>query len=232
MKKVLITGANRGIGLGLVKQLLLAEDMVFATCREPSLADELQTLSKEYPDHLVVVQLDVGCDESVAAAFATVSGRTNHLDILINNAGINFQQGFEQFKAADMLQTFNINTVGVMRVATAFVDLLGGGEQSKLINMSSQLGSLTNPLVGWEHYGYNGSKAAINMLTRYLALDLAADEIVVVSIHPGWVQTDMGGPEAPVTLYDSVTGILNVVQRVTLKDSGKFLAFTGVEQPW
>ena len=232
MKKVLITGANRGIGLGLVKQFLLAGEMVFATCREPERAEALQVLSQEYPERAVVVPLDVGCDESVAAACTTVAKHTHRLDILINNAGINFQQGFAQFKAADMLQTFNINTVGVMRVTTTFIDLLRGGEQPKLINMSSQLGSLTNPLVGWEHYGYNGSKAAINMLTRYLALDLAAEGIIVVSIHPGWVQTDMGGPEAPVTLCDSVTGILNVVQRITLADNGKFLAFTGDEQPW
>lgn len=232
MKKVLITGANRGIGLGLVKQLLLAGDMVFATCREPSLADELRVLTTVYPERLVVVQLDVGTDESVAAAFATVSTHTNHLDLLINNAGINFQQGFEQFKAADMLQTFNINTVGLMRVVTTFIDLLRCGEQAKLINMSSQLASLTKPLAGWGHYGYNSSKAAINMVTRTLALDLAEDDIVVISMHPGWVQTDMGGPEAEVTVPTSVTGILNVVQQLSLEDNGKFLTFTGAEQPW
>ena len=232
MKKVLITGANRGIGCELTKQLLQSGSIVFATCRNPAKAAALQVLQLAYPDQLIVVTLDVGCDQSVAEALTAVSAHTNQLDILINNAGINFGQGFDQFVAADMLQTFNVNTVGTMRVTTTFADLLRCGEQPKLINMSSQLGSLTNRLEGWGHYGYNSSKAAINMLTRYLDFDLAKAGITTISMHPGWVKTDMGGEGAQTAVTTSAAGILNVVQQLTREDSGKFFTYLGEEHPW
>ena len=232
MQNILITGANRGIGYGLTKQYLESGDLVFATCRNPAKAETLQALKMVYPEQLTVVPLDVGCDQSVAAALTAVSTHTTHLDILINNAGINFAQTFNQFVAADMLQTFNVNTVGTMRVTTTFVDLLRHGEQPKLINMTSQLGSLTKRLEGWGHYGYNSSKAAINMLTRYLAFDLAEAGITTISMHPGWVKTDMGGEGAQTAVSTSVAGIINVVRQLTHEDSGKFFTYLGEEHPW
>ena len=131
-----------------------------------------------------------------------------------------------------MLDTFNVNVVGTMRVTTTFADLLSHGDEPKLINITSQLGSLAKPLKGWGHYGYNSSKAAINMITRYLAIDLADASITSVCIHPGWVRTDMGGADADISPESSADGIWAVINQIGTGDNGKFLTYSGEAHPW
>jgi len=233
MKQVLITGANRGVGLELARQLLARGDRVIATCRQPDQAQTLQQWATQFGDRLLVVALDVTDDASVQAARATVESAGDRLNMLINNAGILIKSEIlSTFDAAIMQRSLDVNVVGVMRVTTQFLDLLRRGNEPKLINISSQLGSLQKMRPGWGRYSYNSSKAALNMVTRMLAFDLEEDGIAVRAIHPGWVQTDMGGAHAAVTAQDSAAGILRLADELTLASTGTFHVYSGEEHPW
>ncbi len=233
MKQVLITGANRGVGLELTRQLLARGERVIATCREPQQAHLLQQWAEEFGARLLVVALDVTDGASVQAARRTVEDTVDQLDMLINNAGILIKsETLSTFDAAIMQRTLDVNVVGVMRVTTQFLDLLRRGQEPKLINISSQLGSLQKMRPGWGRYSYNSSKAALNMVTRMLAFDLEEEGIAVKVIHPGWVQTDMGGAQAAVTAQESAAGILRLAEDLTLATTGKFQVYSGEEHPW
>ncbi len=233
MSSVLITGANRGIGLELVRQLLNQGDKVFATCRQPAQADGLQSLADAFNEQLTILPLDVTDDEMVAGARTAVSTQTTSLDLLINNAGISYQgESLNNFDSAKMRHTFEVNVIGAMRVITQFVDLLRQGDTPRLINISSQLGSLLEMDRDWGSYSYNSSKAALNMVTRKLAHELRGDGISVIAVHPGWVQTDMGGPNATVSIPDSAQGILTIAKNLTQEHTGKFFIYSGEEHPW
>lgn len=232
MTTALITGANRGIGLEMTKILVKAGTRVFATCRLPDQAEGLNGLASQHGDLLTVIQLDVINDMSVHAAAQAVAAETDHIDLLINNAGVNFRDSFEKFNADEFLLTLNANGVGAMRVVHQFIDLIKKGTDPKIVNISSQLGSITAQKANWGSYAYNSSKAVMNMITRHLGFDFASDGITTISMHPGWVQTDMGGPTAAVTPPDSAAGILNVVAGLTAADNGKFYIYNGDIHPW
>ncbi len=185
MKNILITGANRGIGLELTKQLVEAGEFVFAGCRNPESAMQLQDLASTHADRVTVIALDVTNDMSVAAAKTAVSAQTDHLDIIINNAGILVpNETVANFDPREMEKTFQVNVIGPMRIISQFVDLLQRGNEPKLVNVSSQLGSLEKmQTMNWGDYSYNASKAALNMLTRKLSHELS--RIVVITLHPG-----------------------------------------------
>ncbi|MFK7801323.1 MAG: SDR family oxidoreductase [Anaerolineae bacterium] len=232
MKTVLITGANRGIGFEMTKKLVQDGNRVFATCRLPENAAELNQLMQKHTDTLSVIQLDVIDDLSVTAACKQIAEQTDQLDMIINNAGINFRDKFESFNADEYLLTLNVNGVGALRVIHQFISMLRKGTDPKIINISSQLGSLTAQRPGFGSSGYNASKAVMNMITRHLSFDLADEGMIVISMHPGWVQTDMGGPNAAVTPPDSAAGILNVAEGLTADDNGKFYIYNGDIHPW
>jgi NAD(P)-dependent dehydrogenase (short-subunit alcohol dehydrogenase family) len=233
MKQVLITGANRGVGLELTRQLLARGDRVIATCRQPDEAQALQQWAAQFGDQLLNVALDVTDDASVQAARTVVESGVDHLDMIINNAGILIKtEILSTFEATIMQRTLDVNVVGVMRVTTQFLDLLRRGREPKLINISSQLGSLQKMRPGWGRYSYNSSKAALNMVTRMLSFDLQDEGIVVRAVHPGWVQTDMGGAHAAVTAQGSAAGILRLADELTLTNTGTFHVYSGEEHPW
>lgn len=233
MKNVLVTGANRGVGLALTGQLVSRGDRVIATCRQPDEAVVLQEWAAEAGEQLIVVALDVTDDASVEAARVETGKAVARLDMLINNAGIPSRgESVANFDGAIMQRVLDVNVVGAMRVATQFVDLLRRGREAKLINISSQLGSLQKMRRGWGTYSYNSSKAALNMVTRMLAFDLEEDGIAVLAVHPGWVQTDMGGAHAALTVDESAAGILKVVDDLTLEETGGFRIWSGEEHVW
>jgi NAD(P)-dependent dehydrogenase (short-subunit alcohol dehydrogenase family) len=233
MKQVVITGANRGIGLELTHQLLGRGDRVIASCRQPNEAEILQQWTAQYGEQLLVVALDVTDDTSVQKAREKIESVIDHLDMLINNAGIGAKgETLPAFDAAIMQRIFDVNVTGVMRVTTQFLDLLRRGWEPKLINISSQLGSLQKMRPNWGRYSYNSSKAALNMVTRMLAFDLQEDGIAVRAVHPGWVQTDMGGANAAVTAPVSAAGILKLADDLTLANTGRFYVYSGEEHPW
>jgi NAD(P)-dependent dehydrogenase (short-subunit alcohol dehydrogenase family) len=240
MRRILITGANRGIGLDLVQRYLRQGDvLVFATCRHPDVAYVLRALADQNPAHLRVLSLDVIDPASVSAALEIVRAETGGLDYLINNAGI-YPGGvfghepsssvFGALEAAAMLEVFRVNTVAPVLLIQAAVDLLRQGRDARVINMSSDAASLTRGQNG--HYTYPASKTALNMFTRQIAADLRADGIIVISLHPGWIQTDMGGAGAPRTLAETMPGVVRVIDGVTMADSGQFFNWDGTHIPW
>jgi NAD(P)-dependent dehydrogenase (short-subunit alcohol dehydrogenase family) len=231
MRRVLITGANRGIGLELVRQYLGRGDRVFAACRDPERAEHLRGLGG--PDRLTVTAMDVADEQSIREACKAVRAQTDGLDVLVNNAGIYWKgrDGLTTFDVTEMLEVFRVNSVGPLVVVREFLDLLRRGNAPRVANVSSEMGSIGRKHSGSE-YGYSASKAALNMITRLLSFDLRRDGIVVVTLHPGWVKTDMGGRGAPLEPAESVRGMLAVIDGLKPADSGHFFQWDGQELPW
>ncbi len=232
----LLTGANRGLGLEWTRRLADRVDRLFATCRRPGEARELNDLADAHSDTIEVFALDVADPDSITAAAERVETEAGALDLLINNAGINGGGTGDRFGTVDqetMMEVLRVNTAGPHLMTQAFADLLradGTTDDSIVVNVTSQLGSIANTKGGGWH-SYKASKAALNMCTRLQAGALDGDAIVV-SMHPGWVRTDMGGSNARLSTEESVTGMLDVIEGLTPNDSGRFLSYDGRELPW
>ncbi len=229
-KHCLVTGANRGIGLEFVRQLLARGDRVIATCRHPGKATALNTLTGEYPGRLHVLPLDVANEKSRAELVRELPLVAGRLDLLINNAGVlHSGERFGQLSAAHLDDSFRTNASGPLLLTEALAPALADG--ATVANVSSTLGSIANT----SRFGtpsYNISKAAQNMATALLAHALRDRGIRVVALHPGWVQTEMGGEGAQIAATASVGGLLKVIDGLTLDDSGRFLDWQGQPQPW
>ncbi len=230
MTTVLITGANRGIGLELSQQYIANGDSVYACCRNPEAAEELTALANDSDDNLTIHTMDVSSESSIKAIAQELSGVS--IDILINNAGIKGgeHQAFGDANLEEWLFAFQVNTIGPFRVAEAFHEHLKSGENPKMLTVSSQLGASTLSML--DNYAYSSSKAAVNKVMQILATEWRQDSISVALIHPGWVQTDMGGPEADITPQESVEGIRQVIGIMTLANSGSFFKWDGEIHPW
>jgi NAD(P)-dependent dehydrogenase (short-subunit alcohol dehydrogenase family) len=232
MKRILITGANRGLGLAFTEESLNRGYRVFATCRHPNEANDLHARRDEYPDRLTILRLDVTDEGSIDASAREVEAQEGALDLLINNAGVNPEgERLGALDAETMLHTYHVNTVGPMQVAQRLLGLLRSGDDPKILNISSTSGSLARKSSGGG-YSYASSKSALNMLTRALAFDLESDGIIVVAIHPGWVRTDMGGSAAPLASSDSARGVLDLAKGLTQSDTGSFYNYKGQQPPW
>lgn len=219
MPTVLITGANRGIGLELSQQYAADGWDVIQTCRNPSAAGLSEAL-----------KLDVTNPEDVCNAAEELSGRP--IDVLINNAGVIGQRDAELGKIDYGLweETFRINTLAPIRVAEALAENVSVSDRKTIIFISSVMGSIARNAGG--HYLYRSTKAALNAAMVSLSLELKARGVVCVSMHPGWVQTDMGGPTAAVSVPDSAAGIRRVAAGLNPSDNGRFYDYTGEEIPW
>jgi NAD(P)-dependent dehydrogenase (short-subunit alcohol dehydrogenase family) len=234
MKKrhCLVTGANRGIGLEFVRQLLARGDRVIATCRKPGAAGALNALVGAHPGRLHVLPLDVADPKSQAALASELplvldDGR---VDLLVNNAGV-LHSGERFGKVTlDLLDdSFRTNAAGPFLLAQALAPLLADG--ARIANLSSELGSIADA----GRYGtpsYCISKAAQNMASVLLSHALRERGIVVLALHPGWAQTDMGGPQSTVPASESVEGLLRVIDGAREHDSGTFRDWTGTLLPW
>ncbi|MDH3994049.1 MAG: SDR family oxidoreductase [Gammaproteobacteria bacterium] len=220
----LVTGANRGIGLELVQQMQAAGYNVIGTARKPAEAKELNASGAR------VLQLDVSDSASVSALAASLKGQA--IDVLINNAGIkgHTASSFEETDFDQIAQTFDINTLGPMRVTQALLPNILASKGKTIVQMSSTLGSITNNSGGL--LGYRASKTALNMFNSSLALELAERGVTAIVIHPGWVQTRLGGASAPITTQESVAGMLSVIESLSTKDNGRFVDYQGNELPW
>lgn len=221
---VLITGANRGIGLELARQYADEGWQVIGTARRPDAADDLRELDVR------IVQLDVTDQGSVVRMAEDLSGVA--IDVLINNAGILPDTGGIDDVDIDLyIQILDVNTVGPLRVTQALMPNLRAGKIKKIMNTTSGLGSITNNR-GGRYFGYRESKAALNMFTVTLARELADDGFTCIVMNPGWVRTDMGGPNATTSVQDSASGIRSVIRSVTTEDNGTFWNFQGGNEAW
>ena len=230
--RVFITGSNRGIGLEYVRQLLARGEQVFAGCRTPDKATELHTLKKTYPETLAMVGLDVTEPASVEAAYQAVQSHMPALDLVINNAGVNpNEESLGNIQKADFMRAFEVNVAGAMLVSQQFFPLLKEGTNPKLVHIGSGAGSLALGGVP-ELYSYCVSKAALNMFHRMLEKDLKSHGIISIVQNPGWVVTDMGGPNAELDVADSVKQQLAVIDKLTPADSGAFRDYTGEPIAW
>jgi NAD(P)-dependent dehydrogenase (short-subunit alcohol dehydrogenase family) len=231
MRRILITGANRGIGLELTKQYLAQPDVqIFATARQPDAANALQA---HQSDRLHILQLDVTDADQIAAMVQQVASTTDGLDMLINNAGVLIDRGsdLDSISAEMMMRTLEVNTVAPLMVTQALAPLLRKGQAPCVVNISSQLGALSSKTSGGL-YAYCTSKAGLNMVTRGLAGDFKSDGVTVITLHPGWVQTEMGGQSASITPQDSAAGIIQVIDNLSLADTGVFYRWDGSIHPW
>ena len=221
---VLVTGANRGIGLEMVRQLEARGMNVIGTARNPDSAEELKATGA------TVLQLDVTDAASVAALGTALEGKK--IDLLINNAGVGSQRAasLADYDFDKMMLTFDVNSIGPMRVTQALLPNLQAGQHKTVVSISSVMGSIERN--GGGAYGYRASKAALNMMNKSLSLELAEEGFTCVVVHPGWVRTRMGGEQAPVTPEQSVAGLLDVISGLSTDDNGKFYDYQGVEIPW
>ncbi|KAH7913085.1 hypothetical protein BJ138DRAFT_1146775 [Hygrophoropsis aurantiaca] len=235
MSTWLVTGASRGIGFELVRQLLHSADhIVFAACRTPHTAFALHALSVASDTHgtLHIVQMDVTDEESIAAAEEEVEYILNGsgLDFLINNAGISVANDSPNTLSSKALTTTILaNVVGPALVTRAFIPLIEHSNHKVIANISTALASIGIDY-GGQHSSYSISKAALNMLTYKQAKE--RPDLIPFVIDPGWVKTDMGGKEAALEPHESAAGILNVVSGATLQDAGRFIDYKGEIVPW
>ena len=227
MATILVTGANRGIGLALAEELVRRGDRVIATVRDPfRLPDFLRTAPKE---QMAVIGMEVTDERAVARAAESLK---EPLDAIVNNAGIHGTRGGSAVDAdlAEMAQVLAVNTVAPLRVARAFLPHLKRSQQPRIMTISSQMGALSGSSTG--SVAYRTSKAAVNKAMQCLATDLRADGIAVVVVHPGWVRTDMGGGAADLSPEESAAGLADLLARIGPQDTGRFFRWNGTVHPW
>ena len=213
-KNILITGASRGLGNGLAVKYLEAGFRVFACVRDIN-STKLNELKKIYGDHLQVIEMDISETISVEKAAVQIKAMTGSLDIIINNAGIHAEGSFnvlEEINVDDCLEVYNVNTLGALRVAKAFLDLLDKENRGILVNISSESGSMTNCFREKE-FDYCMSKTALNMQSVLLQNYLKTRNIKVLAIHPGWFRSDMGGPNAHLAVSEAAEGVVAIIEK-------------------
>lgn len=230
MPSILITGSSRGIGLELAKHYGGAGWRVFATCRDPGGASALASFAADQ-EQVSLHALDVAAPDSVAALAASL-GKTP-IDLLFNNAGIIENREGQDLGTIDYdawRRELEVNLLAPVRITEAFVDNVAASDGKQIAVVSSILGSLADASGG--RYAYRTSKAAVNMAVRAMASDLAPRGITVVTFHPGWVRTDMGGPSATVSPEESAAGMAKVLSGFGTEDSGRFMRYDGTELDW
>ena len=230
MNTILITGCNRGIGLEFVKQYAADGWRVYAACRAPDSAHALTALSKQHPS-ISIHALNVALEKDIYALSKQL--HDIKLDILLNNAGI-YASGGNQFgniNKADWLTAFEVNTIAPLLMAQAFLNQVLAGKLKIIATVSSKMGSIDDNTSGSE-YAYRTSKAAVNQVMKSLSIDLESKGIKTVALHPGWVRTDMGGPDALIDTVESVTGMRKVLAQLTRQQSGQFIGYDGALILW
>ena len=229
MHTVLITGSNRGIGLTLTKRYAELGWRVLACCRQPDRAGALQSLADQH-SAIAIYPLDV-CDEQQMLALARELDLT--IDILLNNAGVYASGGntFGQVSKVAWLQALETNTIAPLLMAQAFSDHVAASEYKIIAAVSSKVGSIDDNSSGGG-YAYRSSKAALNQVIKSLSIDLAGQGIKTAALHPGWVKTDMGGPNALIDTETSANGIIDVLEHLTPVQSGGFYNYDGTPIPW
>ncbi|XP_049928247.1 C-factor isoform X1 [Epinephelus moara] len=258
---ILVTGTNRGIGLELVRQLAETtgeQAHIYACCRAPEgpRAEALRDLPTQYPGKITIIKLDMSDEDSISAAVQAVSKQigAGGLNLLINNAAITkpaIPGPLSATRKKDMMEVYETNVVGPFLIGKVFLPLLRRAAEmdslekdqddkmscirSAIINISTIISSIEKVPETFskaQMYPYRASKAALNMLTRCQAEDFKSYNILVTAIHPGWVRTEMGGEEAPMTAKESAESLISLMSSLSNKDCGMLLDWEGVRIPW
>jgi NAD(P)-dependent dehydrogenase (short-subunit alcohol dehydrogenase family) len=232
-RRIIVTGAGRGIGLGIAKQLIAEGHEVWGTARHPENAKELRDAGAAG-----VLTLDIGDVDSIQAFGVDLATHVDSIDTLINNAGMTSAalgvdrraQGPLQTTKEVVMRQIEVNAVGPMLVTQAVRPLLGSGVGPVVLNISSQLGSMVVGAQMPSDVGYNSSKSVMNMVTVMSAT--ADPDVTYVAIHPGWVQSDMGGPKAALSIDESSQGIVSALNTLGPTDTGRFIKIDGNDHPW
>lgn len=227
-RTVLVTGAGRGLGLEFARQLAARGDTVIATARRPGEARELSALALGPGGG--VMTLDVADEASIEALARDLRGRA--IDVLINNAGISSPDPtIEKVTMAEMTRVLTTNVAAPAVLTRALLPSLRAGTGKRVANITSVLGSIAQSMPGYG-IAYGASKAALNMVTARMGKELGKEGFVCVALHPGWVKTDMGGPNAPLTPEKSIGDMLSLIDRLTPAENGAFLDHRGQKLPW
>ena len=233
MKRILITGASRGIGYELCKQLLSQNIEVIATYRSENKTKLLSDL-KENSENLHLFKMDVSSDESVQNAINLISVKFDYIDTIFNNAGILDWSTLNEVTTESFSEIYETNVIGAFRVSKLSLSLLQKSNEPLIVNLSSRLGSIS--LRGRSQLGgavaYQCSKAALNMLTVQMAIDYKVYGVRVISMSPGWVKTDMGGKDAKYEVEESVRLFLAQINQLPSSSSGLFIGEDGENIPW
>lgn len=238
MPSILISGANKGLGLGLTEHYAKKGWKIYACCRDLDAAPDLATLMEQTDGRVqthIVDMLELGSITRLASQLKSIP-----IDILVNVAGyygkhiVSEPGGLQEFGSSDFDEwekTYRVNCIAPMKMAESLIENILLGEHKKIISISSIIGSIGGNDVG-KMYPYRASKAGLNAVMKSMAIDLASEKITAIALHPGWVKTDMGGPTADIDVSESIKGMANVIGSLSLNDSGKFYAYDGSELPW
>lgn len=232
MKTVLITGTSRGIGLEFVRQYVGDGWRVIACVRDPSVAGDLKQLAARFREQVNIHALDVADHAQIELLSRELTEES--IDLLINNAGIypvNRGTSFHQIDYAAWADAFEVNAMAPLKMADAFFHQIARGDIKKIVTITSKMGSVADNSSGGS-YVYRSSKSAVNSVMKSLSIDLEPKGVIVALLHPGWVRTDMGGPNALISAEKSVTGMRKVIAELIHTDSGKFFAYDGQIIPW
>lgn len=229
-RHIFVSGAGRGIGLSLVEHLLHKGHHVWATYRKPDRASALLRLD-EMNNHLTIAQLDVTDEQQLAKL--VIDWKEVRFDWIINNAGIYGPKEvtFQTVTTEAWLDVLRTNTIAPYQVSKAFYPNLIKSSERKLVFISSKMGSIADNKTGGA-YIYRSSKAALNQVIKSLSIDLIADEVCVLALHPGWVKTAMGGENGDISVDVSVTGLITVIECADLEASGQLWNYNGQLLPW
>lgn len=222
----LITGVNRGIGRALALKALDDGDKVIGVSRKEY--DSVREMSERFKSKFKFIIADLRYEKDIEKIVDSIDEK---VDFLMNNAGVLFRENYPSFSQDSFLETMKVNTFAPLKLSSLLESRGKLGPKAKIVNTSSILGSISQAS-STPSYSYSISKAALNMVTKLLSSQLRMKQIIVISVHPGWVRTNMGGNAAPVLPEDSAKGIISLARRITMKDSGKFFDYMGREIEW
>lgn len=243
MKLALVTGAYKGMGLEWVKQLAQEKYTVILTARNLDIAQKAADSLNFPANQIIPKDLDISSEADIIKLKNWVDENFGKIDLIINNAGINpkdyadksrMAKAFylDQLDIEELFEVIKINSIAPLLMVKNFRELLKKSDQPKVVNISSWLGSI-NKLTFGGHYGYVGSKNLLNIFNKSMSYELINEGIITVNINPGWVKTDMGGQKATLSPEQSINSMIqNVLNKVSINDSGKFFNYDGTEHPW
>jgi NAD(P)-dependent dehydrogenase (short-subunit alcohol dehydrogenase family) len=226
-----VSGANRGIGFGLTLEMVQHGFKVAAGYRDETRSKQL-LLEAEKHGNILPVKVDVTIKDDLQHLYQVMDNQLGHLDVLVNSAAVKINESAQvnELNWQDVARSLEVNVGGPLLTSQALYPLIQKGKEKKIINISSQMGSIQ--LADGGMIAYRISKAALNMLTRNKAVEYKKDGIAVVIVHPGWVRTDMGGPAAPMTVAESARKIFQLIEMISLSNTGDFISVTGDKIPY